>query len=129
MAAFSQSGEKWATGCNIVSGNSALGTINNFPLIIKTNNTQKAVFTPFGWFGLGITAPTCMFDVAGDGKIVNFNVLTNLTVGNLLTVKKLTSPTGTVDFDGNNITTSAGINGASLTISGTGTLNRVCSLK
>ncbi|MBI5218093.1 MAG: hypothetical protein HY958_04105, partial [Bacteroidia bacterium] len=125
MTSFSQSGEKWATGCNIVSGNSALGTINNFPLIIKTNNTQQAVFTPFGWFGLGITAPTCILDVNGDGRIINFNIISNLTVGNLLTVKKIVSQTGTVDFDANNITTTAGISGGILNISGTITANTI----
>ncbi|MBI5220141.1 MAG: hypothetical protein HY958_14530, partial [Bacteroidia bacterium] len=125
FTAFSQSGEKWSVGCNTVSGNAALGTINNFPLIIKTNNTQKAVFTPFGYFGLGITAPTCMLDVAGDGKIGNFNVVSNLVVGNILTVKKIVSPTGTVDFDANNITTTTGISGASLNITGTITANNI----
>ncbi|HBX51183.1 MAG: hypothetical protein A2275_09100 [Bacteroidetes bacterium RIFOXYA12_FULL_35_11] len=123
MSAFSQSGDKWATGGNNLSSGDFLGSKNNQPLVLKTNNTQRAVFTATGWFGLGLAAPSCMFDVEGDGRINNFNILANITVGNSLSVAKIFSPTGTVNFDGSNIITTAGIKGASLNISGTGTLN------
>jgi len=39
--AFAQGGQKWATGLNSGSGNDALGTSNNFPVVIKTNGAER----------------------------------------------------------------------------------------
>ena len=105
LTLFSQGGQKFSDAGNILSTSSFIGSTNAMPFVIKTSNTQKAVITTTGWFGLGVIAPTCMFDVFGDGKINNFNVLNNQTIGGILNVPKIFSPTGTVDFDGNKITT------------------------
>lgn len=39
--AMAQDGPKWSTGLNSASGTDALGTSNNFPLIIKTNGVER----------------------------------------------------------------------------------------
>ena len=62
---FSQSGQKFATGLNSLSGTDALGTSNLFPLIIKTNGTEWLRITETGKVGIGKTNPSELLDVNG----------------------------------------------------------------
>jgi hypothetical protein len=41
LLSYGQTNQKWGTTLNAVSGSDALGTSNNFPLVIKTNNTAR----------------------------------------------------------------------------------------
>jgi hypothetical protein len=41
ITAFSQSGQKWASGGNSLSTGEFFGSTNNFPLVFKVNNIQK----------------------------------------------------------------------------------------
>lgn len=127
ITAFPQSGQKFSSGGNSLGTDEFFGTNNDYPLIFKINKVQRMTLTNAGFLGIGTAAPTVMFEVAGDGKINNFNVLSNLIVGNLLSVYKIFSPNGTVDFDGSNIKTTAGITGANLSISGNGTFGTLSS--
>lgn len=65
---------------NAGSGN-RLGTTNNFPLNIITNNTQKAVILPNGNFGLGTTSPVSLFHIDGSsntGEVFSTTSSTNV---------------------------------------------------
>lgn len=49
---FSQGGQKWAASGNSTSSGDFLGTTNNQPLVLKTNNTTRGTFTSTGNFQL-----------------------------------------------------------------------------
>ncbi|MBI2281721.1 MAG: hypothetical protein HYU68_13685 [Bacteroidetes bacterium] len=50
--AFSQAGQKWSTSGNANSNGDFIGSTNNQPLIFKTNNTIRGLFTSTGSFQL-----------------------------------------------------------------------------
>jgi hypothetical protein len=55
---------EWSTCGNTTTGISEfLGTINNQPLTIKTNNTNRAVITATGEMGIGTSTPTSQLEV------------------------------------------------------------------
>jgi hypothetical protein len=56
---------QWRTNGNAASSNSALGTTNNFPLKIKTNNQERIRITGSGDVGIGTVTPTAKFHVSG----------------------------------------------------------------
>lgn len=45
----------WNTSGNAIGGTNFLGSTNNFPVNILTNNTPRAVFTTGGFFGTGLS--------------------------------------------------------------------------
>ena len=64
--AVAQSGQKFSTGLNSLSGSEALGSSNNFPLIIKTNGTEWMRITETGNVGVGTTVPQGKLEVRGN---------------------------------------------------------------
>ena len=68
LNAYSQSGQKFATGLNSLSGSEALGSSNNFPLIIKTNNTEWLRITETGNVGIGTITPADKLQCGWNGK-------------------------------------------------------------
>lgn len=74
LSAYSQSGQKFSTGLNSLSGTDALGSSNNFPLIIKTNSTEWMRITETGNVGIGIVAPVDKLHIAGTARMLNANI-------------------------------------------------------
>ena len=70
-------------GNNNVISNSFLGSINNAPLIIKTNNTERLRITENGWLGIGTSTPKAALEVKGQ------MVLDSVSLGNKDTDKIL----------------------------------------
>lgn len=67
-SSFGQSQNWWRVNGNTPSASDYLGTQNNTPLIIKTNNTERARFTEIGWLGVGTSSPTKLLDVNGQSR-------------------------------------------------------------
>lgn len=64
--AFSQS-VSWLLNGNVLNSPSEfLGTNNEMPLVIKTNNSERARFTSLGFFGIGLTVPNQLLHVHGN---------------------------------------------------------------
>lgn len=118
MAAFPQSGQKFASGGNNLGNGEFLGTLNAYPLVFKINNVQRMTLTTSGFLGIGTGTPVVMLDVAGDGRVNNFNVQVNQTIGGSLSVKNIFSPLGIVDFGGSQIKTTSEITGKSILLTG-----------
>ena len=78
-------GAGWSTIGN--TGTSAstnfIGTTDNQNLVFRTNNTQQAVITSAGNFGVGVPGPLAKMDISGSTSSV-LNVL-NTTSGNAIT--------------------------------------------
>ncbi|GIV26620.1 MAG: hypothetical protein KatS3mg027_0434 [Bacteroidia bacterium] len=70
---FSQSQQWWRTNGNTPNSTDFLGTSNNSPLIIKTNNTERLRIDANGRIGIGIANPQYVLDVNGRVKL-RFNV-------------------------------------------------------
>jgi hypothetical protein len=67
-SSFGQSQNWWRVNGNTPAASDYLGTQNNTPLIIKTNNAERARFTENGWVGIGTASPTRMLDVNGQSR-------------------------------------------------------------
>jgi hypothetical protein len=66
LISYSQvSPTQWRTNGNAATSNSALGTTNNFPLKIKTNNQERIRITGAGNVGIGTVLPTAKLHVSG----------------------------------------------------------------
>ncbi len=61
----------WHLTGNAITGTEFLGTTNNQPLVIKTNNTEQMRITATGNVGIGTNAPSAKLHVAGDLQIDN----------------------------------------------------------
>ncbi len=70
---FSQSQNWWRTNGNTPQTTDYLGTSNNSPLIIKTNNVERMRIAPNGFIGIGTTNPQYVLDVNGRTKL-RYNV-------------------------------------------------------
>lgn len=57
---------QWKTNGNIADSNHFIGTKNNFPVKIGTNDIERIRITPDGKFGFWTSAPEAKFDVNGD---------------------------------------------------------------
>lgn len=68
-----QSQNWWRTNGNTPQNTDFLGTSNNSPLIIKTNNTERVRIAPNGFVGVGTANPQYLLDVNGRTKL-RFNV-------------------------------------------------------
>lgn len=114
ITAFPQSGEKWSVGCNNISGNAALGTLNAYPLYFKTNSQLWMTLSTTGMLGIGTNNPMYKLDVNGTGRFTG-----DLTLGSWLITNRIKSPNGTIDFDGSLLTTTQQINCKNILLSGT----------
>jgi hypothetical protein len=72
-ALFSQSQNWWRTNGNTPQSTDFLGTSNNSPLIIKTNNLERLRIAPNGFIGISNANPQYPLDVNGRTKL-RFNV-------------------------------------------------------
>ncbi|GIV28647.1 MAG: hypothetical protein KatS3mg027_2461 [Bacteroidia bacterium] len=70
---FSQSQNWWRTNGNTPQTTDFLGTSNNSPLIIKTNNVERLRIAPNGFIGINTTNPQYVLDVNGRTKL-RYNV-------------------------------------------------------
>ena len=115
-----QSGQKFATGLNSLSGADAFGTSNLFPLIIKTNNTE--------WFRI---TETGIIDVSGNSRFRKSSLfdssLTALKVKSQSAEFAVLLVTGSAVVDALTVINNAVINGqlssSSLSVTGNSTLN------
>ncbi|MFH1320193.1 MAG: hypothetical protein ABII90_06000 [Bacteroidota bacterium] len=135
--AISQSGTKYATGGNNLSGSDRFGSNNYAGINIYTNSIQRGIITQDGWFGWGTTTPSAFFNVSGGDALFEMNVTIDslLSVGLLivngvsqfnglayfgnLTVdganSSFSSSTGTIDFLNTNLLTTANITADTIT--------------
>ena len=60
---YSTSCIDWSSCGNTIIPTDFLGTLNNQPLNIKTNNIDRAIITATGEMGIGTTTPTSQLDV------------------------------------------------------------------
>ena len=125
-SSFAQSGEKYATGGNILSATHRLGSNNYADLNIFTNSQKRAIFTKDGLFdvlGQSRFRKNSIFDSLITAFSINtqslkagtINVTANgqvggiFTVGNSLTfngtTNSITSGSGAISFLNNNLTT------------------------
>jgi hypothetical protein len=56
------------------AGGHFLGTIDGQPLVIKTNNTERARFLTNGFMGVGVTNPSQKLEVGGTVKATGFQL-------------------------------------------------------
>jgi hypothetical protein len=129
VTANAQSGQKWATGLISCSGTDALGTINSFPLIFKTNNTERFRLTETGNFGIGVTNPTHTFEVVGNSLFTGDVIISgrlNLNDVDLpdtistsrIFVSRISSPDGVIHFGDSSLIFQTGLNRIWASISG-----------
>jgi hypothetical protein len=71
-SALGGGGAGWALTGNSITGTEFLGTTNNQPLVIRTNNTERMRITATGNVGIGTTAPTERLQVH-DGNVAITN--------------------------------------------------------
>lgn len=69
---------KWGKSGDSTSANNFIGTVNNSPLIFKTNNEERLRISENGKIGVGIANPIRTFEVNGDVGINGSLYLTNL---------------------------------------------------
>lgn len=81
---YAQSGQKWSANGNIASSGDFIGTTNNEPLILKSNNIVGLRLKPNGQLiikslDLNSSAPSGLVLTNGQGEIsrLNFNTATN----------------------------------------------------
>ncbi len=101
---FAQSGQKFASGGNTLSGNEFFGTLNNFPINVKVNNTLQSSFTPTGFDVYGNIHSTK--NTLVDSVLQSWNaIITNaLSVGGSITLgsnvaMKHSSSAASLSFD------------------------------
>ncbi len=61
----------WKLNGNQAADTTFIGTINNKPFVIKTNNTTRMFVDSIGNVGVGTTAPAAKLDVVGQIKITD----------------------------------------------------------
>ncbi len=70
-------------GNNTISSNSFLGSTNNAPLIVKTNNAERLRVAENGWVGIGTATPKAALQIKGQ------LVIDSIGTGNISTDKIL----------------------------------------
>ncbi|MDX1943382.1 MAG: hypothetical protein SFU99_22645 [Saprospiraceae bacterium] len=81
--------QDWKVGGNIVApDNMKLGTINNEPVSIITNNLERGVISKDGNFGFGTNAPLARVHVGGNARITDV-----LDVFGVTTIHNITNST------------------------------------
>ncbi|GAB4450514.1 MAG: hypothetical protein OHK0036_09320 [Bacteroidia bacterium] len=111
---FSQSQNWWRTNGNTPQSTDYLGTSNNSPLIIKTNNIERLRIAPNGFVGIANSNPQYVLDVGGRAKL-RYNVycdsllqcsylkVNNLSgSGNALVVTDAQGNINRLNYSGNN---------------------------
>ena len=99
---YAQAGQKFASGGNTLTTGEFLGTLNNFPLNIKINNTLRSSFTTTG------------FDLYGNLKVTKHATIDSIlntwqaVVKDALTVGTTLSVVGNATFN-KNVTVTTGI--------------------
>ena len=58
----------WSLSGNILTGNEFMGSLNNFPIIFKTNGVEKVRISEGGKLGLGVSNPTSWLSVQANGS-------------------------------------------------------------
>ncbi|MCS7001073.1 MAG: hypothetical protein NZ481_09400, partial [Candidatus Kapabacteria bacterium] len=92
-AASLVSSTAWALGGNAITGTEFLGTTNNQPLRLYTNNAEQLRITPTGDVGIGTINPTTRLHVSASSDPLRLEGLQNATGAiEVLTV----TPNGTV---------------------------------
>jgi len=61
-----QGNGQWKTNGNVADSNHYIGTRNDFPVKIRTNDIERIRLTTDGKFGFWTSMPESMFDVNGD---------------------------------------------------------------
>lgn len=64
----------WSQNGSTVSSSSFLGTLNNYPLLVKINNTQRASFTNTG---LTVYGNTCTYTATVDSILTAWQIIVN----------------------------------------------------
>ncbi len=94
-------------GNNDVTINNFLGTNNNAPLVIRTNNSERMRVTEKGWIGIGTNAPKTTLHVKGQLTIDSINagslltdkiLVANPADGKIKYVSSVTSATGVQNY-------------------------------
>ena len=125
----------WALTGNSISGSEFLGTTNNQPLVVRTNNVERLRVTSGGNVGIGTSSPTQTLEVVGTAAISgNTSVGSNLSVTGSATVGSgLTVSSGGASITGNStVNGTLGVSGdasvgGNLTVAGNTTLGDVAA--
>jgi hypothetical protein len=117
-------GTEWLlAGNNNASSTSWLGTGNNIPLIIKTNNLERARILSSGNMGIGVTNPAYRLAVSKELAITNDNGAPEFRIqtpsNSNFTVFKTGNQSSTITYT---LPISAGSDGDVLSTDGTGNL-------
>jgi len=97
----------WALTGNSITGTEFLGTTNNQPLVIRTNNTERMRVTSGGNIGIGTTNPTNLLHVTASSNPVRIeglstdNTLDNIVVvdaNGVMKIRNATSLSGTLGW-------------------------------
>lgn len=137
---YAQSGQKFATGGNFLSNGEFFGTMNNFPIDVRVNNTLRGSFTTTGFDVYGnihVTKNTFVDSVMKAWQVMvtdalsvggnlsvsgNAAVVGSLSVGQLsfngssAASSSISSATENIDFGNNNLTTTGNVNAANIII-------------
>jgi len=62
--------------------NASIGTVDNYSLSLRTNNTDRVVITSSGKVGIGTSAPSYTLDISGSLRTSSSATLNGLTVSN-----------------------------------------------
>ena len=99
--------DDWKLAGNSIAATSFLGTTNNQPLVLKSNNSERVRITPTGRVGVNATTPVSSFEVQGSvgNSIVSktadytateqdYTIVYKHTVNSTLTLPNPTTCTG-----------------------------------
>lgn len=67
----SQGNTHWKTDGNLIDSNRFIGTVNDRPLVFKSNNSERFRLTPEGNVGIGTSTPQTLLDVNGNVTLRN----------------------------------------------------------
>ncbi len=93
---LSQSQNWWRTNGNTPQNTDYLGTSNNSPLIIKTNNIERLRIAPNGFVGIANSNPQYVLDVSGRAKL-RYNVYCDSLLQTSYLIANYSIQTSTID--------------------------------